>query len=440
MKRGFLARLKRQGNNLFFWDQSPSLEIQVFNAALVILIVFVLFLAIINLWLLNYSLVQLCIIVAISLFIFIYLLRVKHAFKTAFYLASFSTYPILLFNFFHNDGILGPTFYILSLIHLLILSIVRTKHYTFWSILNVLFYFTLYCFGLYYGELIPQNYNSQFEILTDHLLTYSASILGITMIMFAMKRFISIQRRKVKEKTVALLKINKDLKQTNNQKDRIIAIISHDLKNPLQSIIQTLELINSGDLTEEDIKFLRMELLKTTKNTYNMMEDILEWSSFELKNAAKREKKTYIKELIQDTVEILNVIAKQKSIDLEVNYHQNPLLNLETDRLLLIFRNLVQNAIKFTLSGGHVIVDIYCQEEQLTLQITDNGVGISPKRLKNIFEQDIKSTYGTEQEKGTGMGLHMCFQSAHKLSGKLEVQSTEGVGSTFTLVIPTGIN
>lgn len=236
------------------------------------------------------------------------------------------------------------------------------------------------------------------------------------------------------------MKINKDLKQTNNQKDKIIAIISHDLKNPLQSIIQTLELINSGDLTEEDIKYLRKELLKTTKNTYKMMEDILEWSSFELKNAAKREKKIHIKDLIEDTVEILNVIAKQKSIDLEVNYHQNPLLNLETDRLLLIFRNLVQNAIKFTLSGGHVMVDIYSQEEQLTLQITDNGVGISPKRLETIFEQDIKSTYGTEQEKGTGMGLHMCFQSAHMLSGKLEVESKEGEGSIFKLVIPTGIN
>ncbi|GAB3010695.1 hypothetical protein GCM10027284_32260 [Cyclobacterium sediminis] len=425
---------------MFFWDKSPSLEIQVFNVALVILIGFALFLAIINLWLQNYSLVKLCLIVVVSLSVFIYLLRVKHAFKTAFYLASFSTYPILLFNFFHNDGIIGPTFYILSLIHLLILTIVNTKHYTFWSTLNVLFYFLLYCFGLYYGELIPENYNSRFEILTDHLLTYSASILGVTMIMFALKRFILNQKRKVKEKTVALLKINKDLKQTNNQKDRIIAIISHDLKNPLQSIIQTLELINSGDLTEEEIKFLRKELLKSTKNTYKMMEDILEWSSFEIKNASRKEKKIKIKDLIEDTVEILRVIAKQKSIELEVNYHENPLLNLETDRLLLIVRNLVQNAIKFTPSGGHVIVDIYSQEEQLTLQITDNGVGISPKRLKNIFEQDIKSTYGTEQEKGTGMGLHMCFQSAHKLSGKLEVQSTEGVGSTFKLVIPTGIN
>ena len=435
-----MSKLKKQGKNLFFWDKSPSLEIQVFNVALVILIGFALFLAIINLWLQNYSLVKLCLIVVVSLSVFIYLLRVKHAFKTAFYLASFSTYPILLFNFFHNDGIIGPTFYILSLIHLLILTIVNTKHYTFWSTLNVLFYFLLYCFGLYYGELIPENYNSRFEILTDHLLTYSASILGVTMIMFALKRFILNQKRKVKEKTVALLKINKDLKQTNNQKDRIIAIISHDLKNPLQSIIQTLELINSGDLTEEEIKFLRKELLKSTKNTYKMMEDILEWSSFEIKNASRKEKKIKIKDLIEDTVEILRVIAKQKSIELEVNYHENPLLNLETDRLLLIVRNLVQNAIKFTPSGGHVIVDIYSQEEQLTLQITDNGVGISPKRLKNIFEQDIKSTYGTEQEKGTGMGLHMCFQSAHKLSGKLEVQSTEGVGSTFKLVIPTGIN
>ena len=340
----------------------------------------------------------------------------------------------------NNDGINGPTFYVFLLIHLIILCIVISKHYLFWSVLNVIFFIVLYYIGLYQEDWIPINYGNKEEIFADQSLTYTACIIGISILVASLKRFYTIQKNKVKQQTIELIELNKSLKITSDKKDKIIAIISHDLKNPLQSIIQTIELINSGELTDEDIKYLRKELLKTTNSTYKMMENILEWSSFELKNEVKREKKIFVKDLVEDTVGILKVIAKQKDIILQVNYHKNPEINLETDRLLLIFRNLVQNAIKFTSSGGLVTVDLNCINEQFILEITDNGIGISTDRLKNIFEQDIKSTYGTEQEKGTGMGLHLCFQSAQKLSGELKVKSTEGVGSSFKLIIPTGIN
>jgi signal transduction histidine kinase len=158
-----------------------------------------------------------------------------------------------------------------------------------------------------------------------------------------------------------------------------------------------------------------------------------------LKNDATQTKKILIKDLLEDTSEILKVIAKQKNITLQIIYHKNPMINLETDRLLLIFRNLVQNAIKFTPSGGLVKIEVNVEENLLTLAITDNGIGISAQRLKNIFDQEIKSTYGTAQEKGTGMGLHLCFQSAHQLGGEIHVKSTEGVGSVFKLTLPKGL-
>ena len=426
--------------NVFFWEGNPSMEIQILNAALIIIFIFNLFLTGLNLYLSNYLLFGLCIFVGVTILSYLYLLRVKRAYKTSFYLASLTTYPILAINFINNDGINGPTFYVFLLVHLLILCIVESRHYLFWSGLNVVFFIGLYYIGLYQEDWIPLNYSTKNEIFIDHTLTYLACIIGVSILVVSLKRFYGIQKGRVKQKTMELIELNKSLKQTSDKKDKIITIISHDLKNPLQSIIQTLELINSGDLSEEDIKYLRKELLKTTRSTYKMMENILEWSSFELKNESVRKKKILVKDLIQDTVEILKVIGKQKDITVQINYHKNPMINIETDRLLLIFRNLVQNAIKFTPIGGLVTIDINCKEELLTLSITDNGIGIPPDRLKNIFSQDIKSTYGTEQEKGTGMGLHLCFQSAQKLSGHLNVRSTEGVGSSFKLIIPTGMN
>ena len=440
MVADYWTKIKRQSKNLFYWEGNPSMEIQIFNATLVIIFFFNLFLAALNLFLANYVLFGLCLFVSIAMAGYLYLLRVKNSYRTAFYLASLSSYPILAYNFLNNEGINGPTFYVFLLVHLIILCIVISKHYLFWSVLNVIFFIVLYYIGLYHEDWIPINYGNKEEIFADQSLTYTACIIGISILVASLKRFYAIQKNKVKQQTIELIELNKSLKKTSDKKDKIITIISHDLKNPLQSIIQTIELINSGDLTDEDIKYLRKELLKTTNSTYKMMENILEWSSFELKNEVKREKKIFVKDLVEDTVGILKVIAKQKDIMLQVNYHKNPEINLETDRLLLIFRNLVQNAIKFTPSGGLVTVDLNCINEQFILEITDNGIGISTDRLKNIFEQDIKSTYGTEQEKGTGMGLHLCFQSAHKLSGELKVKSTEGIGSSFKLIIPTGIN
>ncbi|EPR65834.1 putative sensory box sensor histidine kinase/response regulator [Cyclobacterium qasimii M12-11B] len=440
MEVKYWEKIKRQSKRLFFWDGNPSMEVQIYNAILVIIFFIGIIFSISNLFLGNQALVWSSAIAVVLLLICFYLLRVKNAYKLAFYISSGGSYPLLAYAFFYNDGINGPNFYMFLLVHLIILSILKLKFHYVWTLINMLFFTGLFYIGLYHEEWIPKNYVSKEAVFLDHVLTYFVSLIGISILINSIKRFYAVEKEKVKEKSIELTQINRSLTKTSAQKDKIITIISHDLKNPLQSIIQTLELMDSGELSEEEIKFLRQELLKTTNRTYKMMENILEWSSFEIKNMAGREKEMLVKELVEDTVEILKVIAKQKSIQLEVNYHKNPLVYLETDRLLLIFRNLVQNAIKFTPAGGLVTIDLNCLNEQLILEITDNGIGISADRLSNIFAQDIKSTYGTEQEKGTGMGLHLCYQSAHKLNGELKVDSTEGVGSSFKLIIPTGIN
>ncbi|AEL25749.1 integral membrane sensor signal transduction histidine kinase [Cyclobacterium marinum DSM 745] len=436
----YWTKIRRLGKHLFYLEGDPSMELQIYNALLIITIFSCLIFVIFNLVLSNIVLLWASLGAALFLLGCFYLLRVKNAFKTSFYLALSMSYLVFVFTFLNHEGIYGPTFYMLLLVHLIIHSIVKLKYHFFWSIVNGLFFLGLFYIGLYHDELITQSYTNKDAVFIDHGFTYIVAIIGFTLLINSVRQFYENQRSKVKEQTVAMAKTNSSLQKTSAQKDRIITIISHDLKNPLHSIIQTLKLVNSGMLDEEEVKLLNEELLNTTNRTFQMMENILEWSSFELKNETSQIKKILIKDLIDDTVEILKVIARQKKINIEVNYHKNPLVNIETDRLLLIFRNLVQNAIKFTPADGLIVISINSEEGFLILEVSDNGIGISPERLKNIFEQDIKSTYGTEQEKGTGMGLHFCNQSAHKLSRKLEVESTEGEGSTFKLVIPTGIH
>ncbi len=436
----FWNKIKPRAAHFFYWENSPVMEKQIFNSTLVIVFIFMLAMMAFNAIIGNWFLIGISFIVILGLAVCYYLLRERNQFKYAYYLFGGLTYPILTINFFNNDGIDGPTFYIFMLCHLIILSISPIRSYLFWSLINGLFFLLLYYVGTFHTQWIPRLYDSNGLIFIDHAITYIACLAGIGFLVATLKRFYKTQKNKVKVKSNELVRINRSLSKTSSQKDKIITIISHDLKNPLQSIMQTLELINKGDLPPEEMDFLHEELLKITTRTYNMMENILDWSSFELKNKAVRVKEIRLKDLFEDTLEILKVIAKQKSISLAVHYRKNPTVKIETDRLLLILRNLVQNAIKFTATGGQVSIDITGQKALIIISIQDNGIGISQERLRKIFEQDIKSTYGTEQEKGTGMGLHLCFQNAKRLGGSLEVVSKEGSGSNFTLTIPNGLD
>lgn len=435
----FWKDIKTYAKHLFFWEKNPIMEKQIFNATLVIVFFFMIAMALFNLIIGNLVLIGLTLFVIAGLLVCFNLLRKKNKYKMAYYVFGLSIYPILAVSFYYNDGIQGPTFYIFLLSHLVILSVSTHGGYVFWTLVNGTFFFILFYIGVFHEAWIPKMYNSKDIIFVDHTLTYAACLTGITFLVLTLKKFYRVQKNKVKEKTNELMQLNRSLSKTSAQKDKIITIISHDLKNPLQSIMQTMELMKSGDLPPEEVSFLHEELSKITSRTYNMMENILDWSSFELKNRSVRVKEIKLKTLIEDTTEIFKVMAKQKQISLLLEYKTNPLVKIETDRLLLIFRNLVQNAIKFTPIGGKVNVEINSNGKLVSISIKDNGVGISEERLKKIFDQDIKSTYGTEQEKGTGMGLHLCFQNAHKLGGRIEVKSVEGNGSLFILTFPDGL-
>lgn len=436
----FWNKIKIRATHFFIWENSQVMEKKIFNSTLVIAFSFMVAMLIYNAIFGTLVLIGLVLFVIVGLGICYYLLRKRNQFKQAYYLFGAFTYPVLAINFFNNDGIDGPTFYIFLLFHLIILSISPIRGYLSWSLINGASFLLLYYIGVFHEDLIPQIYPNKGVVFLDHAITYLACLTGIGFMVATLKEFYRSEKNKVKEKTNELTRMNRSLAKTSSQKDKIITIISHDLKNPLQSIMQTLELINKGDLPPEEMKFIHEELLKITTRTYNMMENILDWSSFELKNKSTRVKEIRLQELFEDTLEILKVIAKQKSISLLIQFKKNPLVRIETDRLLLILRNLVQNAIKFTPTGGQVSLEIDSRNEWVSISIRDNGIGISQDRLTKIFEQDIKSTYGTENEKGTGMGLHLCFQNAEKLGGNIDVVSEEGSGSSFTLTFPDGLS
>jgi len=435
-RQWFLTKWK----SIFFWEKSPMMEKQIFNATIIIVSLYVLAFSIFN-FLINQYLLASILIGCIPVLVYLYyLLRHKNKFNLTLVIFGSFVYPLLSVNFYLNDGIYGPSAYIFILMNLVMAGISPLKWVYGWTTLNAICFLSLFYVGNFYPEIIPTQYPDTAAVFLDHSITYIGSLLGITFLLLTVKNFYHKQKGKTEINKNELMLLNRDLSKTNYQKDKIIAILTHDLKNPLQSIVQTLELINEADsLSPEEMDFIHSELLKNTKRTYAMMENILEWSSFEIKGQNSQIKEIDLKSLFADTIEIMKTIAKQKGVNLTINYLSNPKLRLESDRLLLILRNLVQNAIKFTQVDGEIMLEIGQDENETFISVEDTGIGMSEKQLATVFQLEVKPTYGTAQEKGTGMGLHLCYQNAQKIGAEINVQSTLGMGSSFMLRIPNGV-
>ncbi|WP_209330047.1 sensor histidine kinase [Lunatimonas salinarum] len=416
------------------------MEKQIFNSMLFIIAIYLVAMGILNVFLNQPGLTLISFFTLVPLACVYYLVRIKNRYRLSLYLFGGLSYPLIAANFFLNDGILGPTSYIFILMNVVLISIAPLKMISGWTAVNIVFFVVLYYIGTYHSDWIPSNYISENYLFIDHILTYIGSLLGITLLLTTIKQYYHFQKSEAEFKRNELALLNRDLNNLNQQKDKIIAIIVHDLKNPLNSILQTLELIDqAGDLTPEELNFIHSELLKNTKRTYLMMENILEWSSFELNNTQNRVRQIDLKGLLKDTLDIMASIAAQKQLTLHVNFNGNPEVHGETDRVLLIARNLIQNAIKFSNQGGSIWLEVSSDDGQIIISVKDNGIGISEHKLNDLFQLEIKPTYGTANEKGTGMGLHICYQNAMKLGGTLEVRSKGGVGSTFTLRFPDNL-
>ncbi|MCB1190604.1 MAG: PAS domain-containing sensor histidine kinase [Leptospiraceae bacterium] len=237
-----------------------------------------------------------------------------------------------------------------------------------------------------------------------------------------------------KEKYRALAK---RLKKLNATKDKFFSIISHDLKSPFTSLVNISSFLidNHSELSPEKIKYWANILYNSSKQTYVLLENLLLWSKLQSKKIAYTPIDFDIQWLIKDVTMLYQTTsAISKQIELKIRIKSEDLkVFADKDMIQTVLRNLISNAIKFTPKGG--VVTIFCKQKEndkILLSVSDTGVGISPERQSNLFKiEKTHSTLGTENEKGTGLGLILCKEFVAKNKGKIRVKSTIGKGSKF---------
>jgi signal transduction histidine kinase len=241
----------------------------------------------------------------------------------------------------------------------------------------------------------------------------------------------------VANQELAITEVN--LQRLNSTKDKFFSIIAHDLKNPFTALLGFSETLhqNYKDLTREQVLTYIDIINKSAVNLYNLLENLLEWSKSQTGNIRFKPEKFSLRELTETGINTVMVNAKHKNINIRNEIPPDVIAFADKNIISTIIRNLVNNAVKFTHNNGEVIIASRQNIDFIEVSVKDNGVGIGQSEIKKLFNLEYNITSaGTNDEKGTGLGLLLCSEFARKSGGKLWAESEAGKGSTFTFTIP----
>ncbi len=238
---------------------------------------------------------------------------------------------------------------------------------------------------------------------------------------------------------VELLLKNIELSETNATKDKFFSIIAHDLRSPFQGILSVGELLSEhiDELEKEEIEEMAMMMYKTSKNTYELLENLLDWSRIQTGKLKPYPTEIELKNSLMSLKLLMDSQAQRKDIQLQINAETDAHVFADQQMLNAVLRNLVSNAIKFTPRGGTVNVCCEVKTDFAEIAVSDTGIGIDNEVIGNLFKIDkVKSQNGTENEPGTGLGLLLCKEFMDKNNGSIRVSSKIGQGSTFFISLP----
>jgi signal transduction histidine kinase len=217
-----------------------------------------------------------------------------------------------------------------------------------------------------------------------------------------------------------------------------MSIIAHDLRGPLSNIQNYLELVSEYGLDKEEREVVEGDLLKVTQSTLNMLSKLLIWSKSQMDGVTVKLSDLNLNDTLKNTLELERIMATKKNIDLTYAIDETISVVADSDMLQLVIRNLVSNAIKFTPPGGRIDVSTKKTNNECRISIADNGRGIPLEQQADIFSLKVRSTFGTSNEKGVGLGLILCKEFTDQQGGRIGFESTPGRGSTFFVFMPMG--
>lgn len=248
-----------------------------------------------------------------------------------------------------------------------------------------------------------------------------------------------VTTRRLAEESVK--KYMQELETANATKDKFFSIIAHDLKSPFNAILGFSKLLfdDFNDFTDEEKLTIIENIKLSSESTYKLLQNLLEWAKMQTNQLIIRNEDIDVCILINDTIDLLKSQAEQKNIKIFSSVRFDTLIYADENIIKTVLRNLISNAIKFSYPGNKVKIFSEETDGAIKISVQDFGIGLTEEEKENIFKFDSKyKKTGTQNERGTGIGLMLCKEFIEINSGSLVFESTTDYGSTFSIIVPRG--
>jgi signal transduction histidine kinase len=241
---------------------------------------------------------------------------------------------------------------------------------------------------------------------------------------------------KIREVNKTVKEQNDELEQVNQVKNKLFAIIAHDLRSPLSSLQSLIYLIREHDLSKSERNNILDSLDQNIQDNSNMMDNLLAWAKAQMNGVQLNKRVFKLAEASKAVTEQIRFQAENKGISIETKVVDNLTVKADYDIVKLVLRNLIANAIKFSKENDTITIRAGKSEEYAEVQIIDEGMGIKAEDQSKLFGNEHFTTRGTKNEKGSGLGLNLSKEYIEEHGGNLWFESEYKVGTTFFFTLP----
>ncbi|MCZ4223537.1 sensor histidine kinase [Pedobacter rhodius] len=325
----------------------------------------------------------------------------------------------------------------------MLLAISPYQEHLRWLIIYITCFLGLHLLEFYYPNLVQYPFTAGQGQFIDRITAFPLPVLVTYIIIRFIRKSYDSERQIAKEKALAIeesklqiLAQKEQLEKSNNEKNKLMSIISHDLRTPLINIQNYLWLLNDLKIDNTARPMLETSLLQSTNGAVEMLSNLLHWSKTQMEGLNINLQDINLLMALQGTLEMGQLYASKKEISFTHDIPATINVTADVDILQLVVRNIITNAVKFTPKGGKIQVNAELNLNWCKIIITDNGKGIAPEKQEKIFSIKAEPTYGTNNEKGVGLGLMLCKEFIEKQGGKIEFESSLTQGSKFFVYIP----
>lgn len=284
---------------------------------------------------------------------------------------------------------------------------------------------------LFIGIKIFLNTNYVYGTVPFGRVLFNISWALLTMILalwFFKKEQLSYQKQ-VEEK-------NQQLQELNDTKQKLFSIIAHDLRSPIALLKGSLDLVNREYISQEKFLETSARLSSEVDQLHSTLDNLLSWSISQLQGIKANPERIELSQLLEKKLDLFRQKAQQKNITIRVE-ETTQWVWADPDHLMLVLRNLISNAIKYSYKGSVITVQSRTGNSGVIITVTDTGTGMTDKVISALFtSENIISHNGTSDEKGTGLGLKLCKEFIEKNQGLIWAESQENKGSSFYISLP----